>query len=197
MGLSGWTLLGAILAAFVGFGAYVYGALDTRSAYQAGVGKYLVPELEPAQPDQQSGGPSRVIENVSSGTGAPDQNLSAEDTLPILTDSGSTDPSTGSAVPTETPSLDDTSVFSEASAQPLPGQAAGISMPDDNCASQDWCANPPQQMANQANVTTRDASSCTDDNGVDSCNKEKTDKEKNKKKTKEKPSSHRQSQDRS
>jgi hypothetical protein len=197
MGLSGWNLLGAVLAAFVGFGVYAYAALDTRSAYQAGGGKYVVPELEAAQPNQQSGGPSRSTRSSSSGTDAPNPILPAEDAPPILTDSGATDPSTGSAVPTETPLLGDTIVFSKASAQPLPVQAAGISTPDDSCTSRDWCANPPQQTPNLDNVTPRDASSCTDDKGEDSCNKEKTSKEKNKKKTNEKPFSHRHSQDKS
>jgi len=185
MGLSGWSLLGAVLAAFVGFSTYMYAGLDTRSANQAGGGKYVVPELEATQPKQQSGGPAQSTKNPSSGREAPDQTLSAEDTLPILTDSESIEPRTGSAVTTETPSLGDTIMFSKASAQPLPVQAAGISTPADSCTSQVWCANPPQQMPNQDNVTTQDASSCTGHNGQDSCTKKK-----NENKTKEKPLRH-------
>jgi len=71
MGLSSWPLLGAFLAAFVGIGAYMYGGLDTSSANQAGVGEYVIPALEAAQPKQQSGGPSQSTNNSSSGTEAP------------------------------------------------------------------------------------------------------------------------------
>ena len=191
MGLSGWSLLGAVLAAFVGFGTYMYADLDTRSANQAGGGKYIVPELEAAQPKQQSGEPAQSTKNSSSGREAPDQILSAEDTLPILTDSESIEPRTGSGVTTETPSLGDTIMFSKDSAQPLPVQAAGISTPADSCTSQVWCANPPQQMPNQDNATSQDASSCMGDNGEDSCTKEKNSKKKkNENKTKEKPLRH-------
>jgi hypothetical protein len=190
MGLSGWSLLGAVMAAFVGFGTYMYADLDTRSANQAGGGKYVVPELEAAQPKQQSGGLAQSIKNSSSGREAPDQTLSAEDTLPILTDSESIEPRTGSAVTTETPSLGDTIVFSKPSAQPLPVQAAGLSTPADRCTSQVWCANPPQQMPNQDNAASQDASSCTGNNGEDSCTKEKNSKKKNDNKTKEKPLHH-------
>jgi hypothetical protein len=192
MGLSGWSLLGAVMAVFVGFGTYMYADLDTRSANQAGGGKYVVPELEAAQPKQQSGGLAQSTKNSSSGREAPDQTLSAEDTLPILTDSESIEPRTGSAVTTETPLFGDTIMFSKASAQPLPVQAAGISTPADRCTSQVWCANPPQQMPNQDNATSQDASSCTGNNGEDSCTKEKNSKKKkkNENKTKEKPLHH-------
>jgi hypothetical protein len=191
MGLSGWSLLGAVLAAFVGISTYMYAGLDTRSADQAGGGKYVVPELEVAQPKQQSGGPAQSTKNSSSGTEAPDQTLSAEGTLPILTDSEAIESRTGSAVSTETPSLGDTIMFSKASAQPLPVQAAGILTPADSCTSQVWCANPPQQMPNQDNATSQDASSCMGDNGKDSCTKEKNSKKKkNENKTKEKPLHH-------
>ena len=174
MGLSSWPLLGALLAAFVGFGAYMYGGLDTRSANQAGVGEYVIPALEAAQPKQQSEGPSQSTKNLSSGTEAPDQTLSAEDPLPISNDSGSTEPRTGSAVPTETPSL----------APPLPVQAAGVSTLADSCTSQVWCANPAHQIPNQGNAPTENASSCTGDNGEDSCSKKKPSKVKTKKKIK-------------
>jgi hypothetical protein len=180
------------LAVFVGFGAYMYGDLEARSTNQAGVGKYVVPELDAAQPKHQAGGSSQSTKNSSSGTEAPDQTLSAETTLPILTDSEPIEPKTGSAVPTETPSLGDTIMTSKASAQPLPIQAAGISTPVDSCTSQVWCANPPQQLPHPDTLTTQDASSCKADNGEDPCSKEK-----NKKKTKEKPSSNRHSRDKS
>jgi hypothetical protein len=184
MGLSSWPLLGAFLAAFVGIGAYMYGGLDTRSANQAGVGEYVIPALEAAQPKQQSEGPSQSTKNLSSGTEAPDQTLSAEDPLPIFNDSVSTEPRTGSAVPTEPPSLGDTIMFSKTSAQPLPVQAAGISTPADTCTSQVWCAGLAHQIPNQGNVPTENASSCTGDNGEDSCSKKKPSKEKTKKKIK-------------
>jgi hypothetical protein len=184
MGLSSWPLLGAFLAAFVGFGAYMYGSLATSSANQAGVGEYVIPALEAAQPKQQSEGPSQSTKNLSSGTEASDQTLSAEDPLPIFNDSGSTEPRTGSAVPTETPSSGDTLTVSKASGQPLPVQAAGISTPPDTCTSQVWCANPAHQIPNQGNVPTENASSCTGDNGEDSCSNKKPSKEKTKKKIK-------------
>src|SRR5215207_1261188 len=174
MGLSGWSLLGALVAAFVGFGTYMYGGLNTSSANQAGVGKYILPELEAAQPKQQSGGPSQSTNNSSSGTEAPSQTLSSEGTPPILTGSGS-------PIPTETPSMGDTIMFSKTATQPPLGQAAGISTPVDSCTSQIWCAGPAQRIPNQDNVTPQDASSCTSDNGEDSCSKEKTKKEKTKK----------------
>jgi hypothetical protein len=177
MGFSNWSLLGAVLAALVGFGAYTFGGLDTTSANQAGVGEYVLPMLEAAQPKQQSEGPSQSTRNSSSGTEAADQTLSAEDTLPIFNDSSSTEPRTGSAVPTETPS----------SGQPQQVQAAGISTPPaDSCTSQVWCANPAHQTPNQGNVATENASSCTSDNGEDSCSKKKPSKEKTKKKNNEK-----------
>ena len=176
-GLSSWSLLGAFLAVFVGFGAYMYGGVDTSSANQAGVGEYVIPALEAAQPKQQSEGPSQSTKNLSSGTEAPDQTLSAEDPLPISNDSGSTEPRTGSAVPTETPS-------SAPPAPPLPVQAAGVSTPADNCTSQVWCANPAHQIPNQGNVPTENASSSPGDDGEDSSSKKKPSKEKTKKKIK-------------
>ena len=173
MGLSSWSLLGAVLAAFVGFGAYMYGGLATSSANQAGVGEYVIPALEAAQPKQPSEGPSQSTKNSSSGTEAAEYILSAEDTPPIFNDSGFTEPSTGSAVPTEAPSSGDPLMFSEASVPPLPVQAAGISTPADSCTSQVWCANPAHQIPNQGNVPTENASSCTGENGKDSCSKKK------------------------
>src|SRR4051794_10166345 len=107
-GLSGWSFLGAVMAAFLGFGAYMYWGPDTRSADQLDVGKYVVPELEAAQPKQQTGGPAQTTKNLSSGTEAPDQILSSEDAQTILNDSEPTDPRTDPAVLTETPSLGDT-----------------------------------------------------------------------------------------
>ena len=150
MGLSGWSLLGALVAAFVGFGTYMYGGLDTSSANQAGVGKYILPELEAAQPKQQSGGPSQSTNNSSSGTEAPSQTLSSEGAPPILTGSGS-------AIPTETPSMGDTITFSKTATQPPLGQAASISTPVDSCTSQIRCAGPAQRIPNQDNVTPKDA----------------------------------------
>jgi hypothetical protein len=191
MGLSSWGLLGAILAVFVGFGAYMYGGLYTISANPAGVGEYVIPKLAAVEPTQQSEEPSQSTKNSSSGTeaaeytlSAEDHTLSAEDTLPIFIDSGSTESSTSSAVPTETPSSGDPLMFSEASVPPLPVQAAGITTPADSCTSQVWCANPAHQIPSQGNVTTKKASSCTEDNGEDSCNKKKPGK---KKPSKEKP----------
>ena len=177
MGLSSWPLLGALLAAFVGFGAYMYGGLATGSANQAGVGEYVIPALEAAQPKQQSEGASQSTKNVSSGTEAPDQTLSAEDPLPISNDSVSTEPRTGSAVPTETPS-------SAPPAPPLPVQAAGVSTPADNCTSQVWCANPAHQIPNQGNVPTENASSSPGDDGEDSSSNKKPSKGKTKKNNK-------------
>jgi hypothetical protein len=173
-GLSSWSLLGAFLAVFVGFGAYMYGGVDTSSANQAGVGEYVIPALEAAQLTEPSEGPSQSTENSSSSTEAAEYTLSAEDTLPISNDSGSTEPSTGSAVPTETPS----------SAPPLPVQAAGVSTPADNCTSQVWCANPAHQIPNQGNVPTENASSSPGDDGEDSSSKKKPSKEKTKKNNK-------------
>src|SRR5215212_2579983 len=72
MGLSSWSLLGAVLAAFVGFGAYMYGGLATSSAAQAGVGEYVIPALEAAQPKQPSEGPSQSTKNSSLSTEAAD-----------------------------------------------------------------------------------------------------------------------------
>ena len=176
-GLSSWSLLGAFLAVFVGFGAYMYGGVDTSSANQAAVGEYVIPALEAAQLTEPSEGPSQSTENSSSSTEAAEYTLSAEDTLPISNDSVSTEPRTGSAVPTETPS-------SAPPAPPLPVQAADVSTPADNCTSQAWCANPAHQIPNQGNVPTENASSCTGDNGEDSCSKKKPSKEKTKKKIK-------------
>jgi hypothetical protein len=191
MGLSSWGLLGAILAVFVGFGAYMYGGLYTISANPAGVGEYVIPKLAAVEPTQPSEEPSQSTKNSSSGTeaaeytlSAEDHTLSAEDTLPIFIDSGSTASSTSSAVPTETASSGDPLMFSEASVPPLPVQAAGITTPADSCTSQVWCANPAHQIPSQGNVTTKKASSCTEDNGEDSCNKKKPGK---KKPSKEKP----------
>jgi hypothetical protein len=185
MGLSSWGLLGAILAVFVGFGAYMYGGLYTISANPAGVGEYVIPKLAAVQPTQQSEEPSQSTKNSSSGTEAAEYTLSAEDTLPIFIDSGSTEPSTSSAVPTETPSSGAPLMFSEASVPPLPVQAAGITTPADSCTSQVWCANPAPQIPIQAapqipiqgNVPTENASSCKGDDGKDSCSKKKPSKE--------------------
>ena len=192
MGLSSWSLLGAVLAALVGFGAYMYGGLATSSAAQAGVGEYVIPALEAAQPKQPSEGPSQSTNNSSSDTEAAEytlsaqdtlsvqDTLSAQDTLPISNDSGSTEQRTGSAVPTETPS----------SAPPLPVQAAGVAALADSCTSQVWCATPAQQIPSQANVPiqgnvpTENASSSTGDDGEGSSNKKKPSKEKTKKNNK-------------
>ena len=183
-GLSSWSLLGAFLAALVGFGAYMYGGLDARGADQAGVGEYVIPKLQVAHLTQPSEGPSQSTKNSSSSTEAAEYTLSAEDTPPIFNDSSSTEPTTGSAVPTEAPSSGDRLMFSEASVPPLPVQAAGITTPADSCTSQVWCANPAHQIPSQGNVTTKTASSCTEDNGEDSCNKKKPGK---KKPSKDKP----------
>src|SRR5918997_539446 len=90
-GLSSWGLLGAVLAALVGLGAYMYGGLATSSANQAGVGEYVIPALEAAQPKQPLEGPFQSTKNSSSGTeaaeytlSAEDHTLSAEDTQPIF-----------------------------------------------------------------------------------------------------------------
>ena len=174
MGLSSWSLLGAVLAAFVGFGAYMYGGLATNSAAQAGVGEYVIPALEAAQPKQQSEEPSQSTKNSSSDTEAAEYTLSAEDTPPIFNDSGFTEQRTGSAVPTETPS----------SASPLPVQAAGVTTLADSCTSQVWCATPAHQIPNQGNVPTENASSSTGDDGEDSSSKKKPSKEKTKKNNK-------------
>jgi hypothetical protein len=184
MGLASWRLLGAFLAALVGFGAYMYGGLDARGADQAAVGKYVIPALEAAQPKQPSEGPSQSTKNSSSGTEAAEHALSAEDTPPIFNDSSSTEQRTGSAVPTEAPSSGDPLMFSEASVPPLPVQAAGITTPADSCTSQVWCANPAHQIPSHGNVTTKKASSCTEDDGEDSCSKKKPSK---KKPSKDKP----------
>ena len=173
-GLSSWSLLGAFLAVFVGFGAYMYGGVDTSSANQAGVGEYVIPALEAAQLTEPSEGPSQSTENSSSSTEAAEYTLSAQDTLPISNDSGSTEQRTGSAVPTETPS----------SAPPLPVQAAGVATLADSCTSQVWCATPAQQIPIQGNVPTENASSSTGDNGEDSSSKKKPSKEKTKKNNK-------------
>jgi hypothetical protein len=174
MGLSSWSLLGAVLAAFVGFGAYTYGGLATSSAAQAGVGEYVIPALEAAQPKQPSEGPSQSTKNYSLSTEAAEHALSAEDTPPIFNDSGSTEQRTGSAVPTETPS----------SAPPLPVQAAGVATLADSCPSQVWCATPARQIPIQGNVPAETASSSTGDNGEDSSSKKKPSKEKTKKNNK-------------
>ena len=180
MGLSSWSLLGAVLAALVGFGAYMYGGLATSSAAQAGVGEYVIPALEAAQPKQPSEEPSQSTKNSSLSTEAAEHALSAEDILPISNGSGSTEQSTGSAVPTETPS----------SAPPLPVQAAGVATLADSCPSQVWCATPAQQIPsqgnvpNQGNVPTENASSSMGDDGEDSSNKKKPSKEKTKKNNK-------------
>ena len=174
MGLSSWSLLGAVLAAFVGFGAYMYGGLATSSAAQAGVGEYVIPALEAAQPKQPSEEPSQSTKNSSLSTEAAEHALSAGDILPISNDSGSTEPSTGSAVPTETPS----------SAPSLPVQAAGVATLADSCTSQVWCATPARQIPNQGNVPTENASSSPGDDGEDSSSKKKPSKEKTKKKNK-------------
>jgi hypothetical protein len=174
MGLSSWSLLGAFLAALVGFGAYMYGGLDARGADQAGVGEYVIPKLQVTHLTQPSEGPSQSTKNSSSSTEAAEHALSAEDTPPIFNDSSSTEPTTDSAVPTETPS----------SAPPLPVQAAGVATLADSCTSQVWCATPARQIPNQGNVTTKKASSSTGDNGEDSSNKKKPSKEKTKKNNK-------------
>ena len=170
MGLSSWSLLGAVLAALVGFGAYFYGGLDARGADQAGVGEYVIPALEAAQPKQPSEEPSQSTKNSSLSTEAAEYTRSAEDTPPIFNDSGSTEQSTGSAVPTETPS----------SAPPLPVQAAGVATLADSCTSKVWCATPAHQIPNQGNMPTENASSSTGDNDEDSSRKKKPSKEKTK-----------------
>jgi hypothetical protein len=202
MSLSSWGLLGAVLAALVGFGAYMYGGLATSSANQAGIGEYVIPTLEAAQPNgglatnsakqasvgeyviptleaaqpkQTPEGPSQSTRNSSSGTEAAEYTLSAEDTQPIFNDSGSIEQRTGSAIPTETPS----------SAPPLPVQAAGVPTPADSCTSQFWCATPAHHIPNQGNMPTENASSSTDDNDEDPPSKKKPSKEKP---SKEKPS---------
>jgi hypothetical protein len=176
VGLSSWSLLGAFLSAFVGLGAYMYGGFDSRSASQAGVGEYIIPELEVAELKQPPEGASQSTKNSSSGTEAAEYTLSAEDTLPIYDDSGYTEPSTGSAVPTEIPTSGDPLKFSEASIPLLPVQAAGISTPADSCTSQVWCANPAHQPPNEDNATTKKASSCAGDKDKDSCSKKKKEK---------------------
>ena len=183
-GLSSWSLLGAVLAALVGFGAYMYGGLDARGAAQAGVGEYVIPKLQVAHLTQPSDGLSQSTKNSSSSTEAAEYTLSAEDTPPISNDSSSTEQRTGSAVATEAPLSGDPLMFSKASVPPLPVQAAGITTPADSCTSQVWCANPAHQIPSQGNVTTKTASSCTEDNGEDSCNKKKPGK---KKPSKDKP----------
>jgi hypothetical protein len=162
----------------------MYGGLDARGADQAGVGEYVIPKLQVAHLTQPSEGLSQSTKNSSSSTEAAEYTLSAEDTPPIFNDSSSTEPTTGSAVPTEAPSSGDPLMFSEASVPPLPVQAAGITTPADNSTSQVWCANPAHQIPSQGNVTTKKASSCTEDNGEDSCNKKKPGK---KKPSKDKP----------
>jgi hypothetical protein len=154
----------------VGFGAYTYGGLATSSANQAGVGEYVIPALEAAQPKQPSEGPSQSTKDVSSGTEAAEYILSAEDTQPIFNDSGSTEQRIGSAVPTETPSL----------APPLPVQAAGVPTPADSCTSQFWCVTSAHQIPNQGNMPTENASSTTGDNDEDPSSKKKPSKEKTK-----------------
>jgi hypothetical protein len=183
--LSSWSLLGAFLAALVGFGAFMYGGFDTSSANQAGVGDYVIPALDAAQLKQPSEEPPQSSKNssssteaaeyaFSSSTEAAEYTLSAEDTPPIFNDSSSTEQRTGSAVPTETPS----------SAPPLPVQAAGVTTLADSCTSQVWCANSAQQIPIQGNVPTENASSSTGDDGEDSSNKKKPSKEKSKKNNK-------------
>jgi hypothetical protein len=183
-GLSSWSLLGAFLAVFVGFGAYMYGGLDARGADQAGLGEYIIPKFEVAHLTQPSEELSQSPKNSSSSTEAAEYTLSAGDTLPIFDDSASTEQKTGSAVPTETPSSGDPLMFSEASDPPLPGQAAGVSTLADSCTSQVWCANPAHQIPNQGNMPTENASSSTGDNGEDSSSKKKPSKEKTKKNSK-------------
>jgi len=173
-GLSSWSLLGAFLAALVGFGAYMYGGLDARGADQAGVGEYVIPKLQVAHLTQPSEGPSQSTKNSSSSTEAAEYTLSAEDTPPIFNDSSSTEQSTGLAMPTETPS----------SAPSLPVQAAGVATLTGSCTSQVWCATPAQQIPIQGNVPTENASSSTGDDGEDSSNKKKPSKEKSKKNNK-------------
>jgi hypothetical protein len=170
LSLSSWGLFGAILAALVGIGAYKYDGLATSSANQAGVGEYVIPALEAAQPKQPSEGPSQSTKGASSGTEAAEYTLSAEDTQPIFNDSGSTEQRIGSAVPTETPSL----------APPLPVQAAGVPTPADSCTSQTWCATPAHQIPDQGNMPTENASSSTGDNDEDSSSKKKPSKKKTK-----------------
>src|SRR5215203_3815079 len=155
----------------------MYGSLDARGADQAGVGEYVISALEVAHLTQPSEGPSQSTKNSSSSTEAAEYTLS-EDTPPIFNDSSSTEQRTGSAVPTEAPSSGDPLMFSEASVPPLPVQAAGITTPAASCTSQVWCANPAHQIPSQGNVTTKKASSCTEDNGEDSCNKKKPSKKK-------------------
>src|SRR5215208_7934259 len=177
-GLSSWSLLGAVLAALVGFGAFMYESLDGRGADQAGVREYVIPKLEVAHLTQPPEGLSQSTKNSSSSTEAAEYSISAEDKLPRFNDSASTAPSIGSAVPTEAPSSGEPLMFSEASVPPLPVQAAGITTPAASCTSQVWCANPAHQIPSQGNVTTKKASSCTEDSGEDSCNKKKPGKKK-------------------
>jgi hypothetical protein len=183
MGLSSLGLLGAVLAALVGFGAYMYGGIATSSANQAGVGEYVIPTLEAAPPKQPSEGPSQSTKDSSSGTEASEYTLaaeytlSAEDTQPIFNDSGFIEQRTGSVVPTETPS---SAPPLPSSAPPLPVQATGVPTPADSCTSQFWCTTPTHQIPNQGNVPTENASSSTGDNGEDSSRKKKPSKEKTK-----------------
>ena len=178
VGLSSWGLLGAVLAALVGFGAYMYGGLATSNANQAGVGEYVIPTLEAAQPKQPSEGPSQSARNSSSDTEGAEYTLSAEDTQPIFDDSGSVEQRTGSAVPTETPSSAPPPLPSSAS--PLPVQAAGVLTPADSCSSQIWCATPAHQIPKQDSIPTENASSSTGVNDENSSRKKKPSKEKTK-----------------
>jgi hypothetical protein len=177
MGLSSWGLLGAVLAALVGFGAYLYGGLATSSANQAGVGEYVIPMLEAAPPKHPSEGPSQSTKDSLSGTEAAEYTLLVEDTHPIFNDSGFIEQRTGSVVPTETPS---SAPPLPSSAPPLPVKAEGVPTPADSCTSQVWCATPAHQIPNQSNIPTANGSSSTGGNGEDSSRKKKPSKEKTK-----------------
>ena len=177
MGLSSWGLLGAVLAALAGLGAYMYGGLATSSANQAGVVEYVIPTLEASQPKQPSEGPSESTKDSSSGTEGAEYTLSAEVTQPIFNDSGSIEQRTGSVVPTETPS---SAPPLPSSAPPLPVQAPGVPTPADSCTSQFWCATPAHQIPNQSNMPTENALFSTGDNNEYSSRKKKPSKEKTK-----------------
>jgi hypothetical protein len=168
MGLSGWGLLGAIMAALMSFSAYAYWSIDANSANRASVGTYVIPELEAAQPNQAGSAPTHT-ENSPSAAQEPERPPSLEETPTI-----SSDPEAGLSLrPTGTLPSKNEVASAGTSVPPPPGQSVTVSTPIDGCTSQIRCTEPLLPEApNQSNTTDHDGPSCTNSNWRDSCVKE-------------------------
>ena len=172
MTLPNWSLLGALLAALIGFVVYAAWSLDSKNADQLDLGSYVPPKLEEAQAEQQQRGVPTSTANSSSTTEARDRTPSSESTSTASIDPGPADLGVGQAV--LTPTSGDTTTKNPV--QILADQPAGISGPFDGCASGVSCAVPPLQIPNQSNAADQHAPSCAGNHGKAPCNDKKAKK---------------------